>query len=97
MKTDDRCKGCKNCKKDWTKCGTCPVMMQWVKEHKHEWAGMTRIKWSKEPDEWYCSYGKCCNCNTKFMCSKAHYCPGCGKKIESEEFYVSREEMEEEE
>lgn len=27
---------CENCKKDWTKCGTCPVMMQWVKEHKHE-------------------------------------------------------------
>lgn len=27
---------CKSCKKDWTKCGTCPVMMQWVKEHKHE-------------------------------------------------------------
>lgn len=27
---------CKPCKKDWTKCGTCPVMMQWVKEHKHE-------------------------------------------------------------
>ena len=25
---------CENCKKDWTKCGTCPVMMQWVKEHK---------------------------------------------------------------
>ena len=27
---------CENCKKDWTKCGTCPVMMQWVNEHKHE-------------------------------------------------------------
>lgn len=28
---------CENCTKDWTKCGTCPVMMQWVKEHKkHE-------------------------------------------------------------
>ena len=27
---------CKSCKKDWTKCGACPVMMQWVKEHKHE-------------------------------------------------------------
>lgn len=27
---------CENCKKDWTKCGTCPVMMEWVKEHKHE-------------------------------------------------------------
>lgn len=33
MDIDDRCK---ECKKDWTKCGTCPVMMQWVKEHKHE-------------------------------------------------------------
>jgi hypothetical protein len=31
--TDEQCE---NCKKDWTKCGTCPVMMQWVKEHKHE-------------------------------------------------------------
>jgi hypothetical protein len=57
---------------------------------------MTRIKWSKEPDEWYCSYGKCCNCGTEFMCSKAHYCPGCGEKIESEDF-VSRKEMEDEE
>jgi hypothetical protein len=46
---------------------------------------MTRIKWSKGPDEWYCSYGICCNCDTEFMCSKAHYCPGCGEKIESEE------------
>lgn len=33
MKTDDRCK---ECKKDWTKCGKCPVMMEWVKEHKSE-------------------------------------------------------------
>lgn len=48
---------------------------------------MTRIKWSKGPDEWYCSYGTCCKCNTEFMCSKAHYCPGCGEEIESEEKY----------
>ena len=27
--TDDRCK---ECKKDWTKCGRCPVMMKWEKE-----------------------------------------------------------------
>lgn len=27
--TDDKCK---SCKKDWTKCGTCPDMMKWVKE-----------------------------------------------------------------
>lgn len=36
METDERCK---ECKKDWTKCGTCPVMMammEWVKEHKKE-------------------------------------------------------------
>ncbi len=33
METDERCK---ECKKDWTKCGTCPVMMEWVKEHKNE-------------------------------------------------------------
>ena len=25
---------CKECKKDWTKCGTCPVMMNWVKERR---------------------------------------------------------------
>ena len=25
---------CKECKKDWTKCGRCPVMMDWVKEQK---------------------------------------------------------------
>lgn len=23
---------CENCTKDWTKCSTCPVMMQWVRE-----------------------------------------------------------------
>ena len=33
IETDPRCE---SCKKDWTKCGTCPIMMQWVKEHKHE-------------------------------------------------------------
>ena len=33
MKTDDKCK---KCKKDWTKCSKCPVMMEWVKEHKSE-------------------------------------------------------------
>ena len=27
---------CEKCKKDWTKCGTCPLMMQWVKEHRKE-------------------------------------------------------------
>ena len=29
--TDDKCQ---DCKKDWTKCAKCPVMMKWVKEHK---------------------------------------------------------------
>ena len=33
MRTDDKCK---ECKKDWTKCGRCPVTMEWVKEHKSE-------------------------------------------------------------
>lgn len=33
IKTDPRCE---SCKKDWTKCGTCLVMMQWVKEHRKE-------------------------------------------------------------
>ena len=33
MKTDDRCK---ECKKDWTKCGKCPVMMKWVVEMQNE-------------------------------------------------------------
>ena len=27
---------CENCTIDWTKCGTCPVMMQWVRDHKKE-------------------------------------------------------------
>lgn len=27
-------KRCKECKKDWTKCGRCPVTMEWVKEQK---------------------------------------------------------------
>ena len=31
--TDPRCE---SCKKDWTKCGTCPVMMQWVKEMREK-------------------------------------------------------------
>ena len=33
IKIDDKCK---ECKKDWTKCGRCPVMMKWVEEHKRE-------------------------------------------------------------
>lgn len=31
IKTDDNCQ---ECKKDWTKCGKCPVMIKWVKELK---------------------------------------------------------------
>lgn len=31
METDDRCK---ECKKDGTKCSTCPTSMEWVKEHR---------------------------------------------------------------
>jgi hypothetical protein len=27
---------CKSCTKDWTKCGTCPLMMRWVREHEKE-------------------------------------------------------------
>ena len=33
MKTDDKCQ---ECKKDWTKCDKCPVMIEWVKEHRKE-------------------------------------------------------------
>ena len=25
---------CKECKKDWTKCGRCPVTIEWLKEQK---------------------------------------------------------------
>ena len=25
---------CEKCKKDWTKCGKCPVMMEWMKRRK---------------------------------------------------------------
>ena len=28
---DDRCK---ECKKDWTKCGCCPVSIEWVETQK---------------------------------------------------------------
>ena len=28
---DDKCQ---ECKKDWTKCTKCPVMMEWVKKQK---------------------------------------------------------------
>lgn len=31
IETDDKCK---ECKKDWTKCGRCLVMMKWLKERK---------------------------------------------------------------
>ncbi len=27
---------CQECKKDWTKCSRCPVMMNWVKENKND-------------------------------------------------------------
>ena len=27
---------CKSCTKDWTKCGSCPVMIKWMKEHRKE-------------------------------------------------------------
>lgn len=27
---------CQVCKKDWTKCTRCLVMMKWIKEHKSE-------------------------------------------------------------
>lgn len=30
---------CKKCKKDWTKCGRCPVMMKYVNDHKSEKEG----------------------------------------------------------
>lgn len=36
---------------------------------------------SEDEDEWYCHYQTCSVCNTDFMCSKAKFCPGCGRKI----------------
>ena len=33
IETDPRCE---LCKKDWTKCGTCIFMMQWVKEMREK-------------------------------------------------------------
>lgn len=33
VKTDDKCSACK---KDWTKCGKCSIMIKWIKEHKSE-------------------------------------------------------------
>ena len=27
---------CEECRKDWTKCCTCHVMMQWLKDNKQE-------------------------------------------------------------
>jgi hypothetical protein len=33
MKTDDKCQ---ECKKDWTECTRCPVMMKWVVEMQNE-------------------------------------------------------------
>ena len=33
MKTDDKCQ---KCKKDWTKCARCPVMVEWVVEMQNK-------------------------------------------------------------
>ena len=30
------CEECKNCNKDWTKCGACPVTIQWIKEQREK-------------------------------------------------------------
>lgn len=38
---DDRCK---ECKKDWTKCGCCPVSIEWVEKQKE----INKKKWKKE-------------------------------------------------
>lgn len=54
---------------------------------------MAKIEWSESPEEWYCSYGKCCNCNTEFMCPNPNYCPGCGEKIEYGPVEIPEEDM----
>ena len=33
MKIDDKCQ---ECKKDWTKCVKCPVMIEWVVEMQNK-------------------------------------------------------------
>ena len=33
---DNTSQECNECKKDWTKCSTCPVMMEWVREQKEK-------------------------------------------------------------
>lgn len=32
-KTDPRCE---ECEKDWTQCGACPLLMEWVKEQREK-------------------------------------------------------------
>ncbi len=54
----------------------------------------TKIKTSKYPEEWYCSYHKCCNCGVEFMCSTTNYCPGCGRQIEEVIICCDYKEME---
>lgn len=54
----------------------------------------TKIKTSNYSEEWYCSYHKCCNCGTEFMCSNPNYCPGCGRQVE-EVIRCNYKEMEE--
>lgn len=41
----------------------------------------TLIILSKDDEEWYCHYQTCDKCKTDFMCSKANFCPHCGRKI----------------
>lgn len=47
VETDKRCK---ECKKDWTKCGTCPVMMEGLDVHKINVEGM-KIRAKSEDKE----------------------------------------------
>lgn len=45
----------------------------------------TTVTLSTGDQEWYCRSQKCDICDTEFMCSKAKFCPGCGRKIVTDE------------
>ena len=42
MNKEDNKYKCQGCKKDWTECTRCPVMMKWVMEHKASPTGAER-------------------------------------------------------
>lgn len=81
---------CDECKKDWTKCATCPVMKQWMNEHKKTEKTGKWIIHENNQTQMFVDYIECDCCNSWFVSEhlvRRSYCPNCGAKmqVESEE------------